>query len=88
MPELTPISEGSESLAAVAADTQTLTGIGDDTQALGRLYLDMPGYEYQYPASFTYPSATTYPGEWGALVGFRLAALSEGAETLSPLTED
>lgn len=39
-----------------------------------------------YPGASTFPGPTTYPGVF--TFGLALAVVSEGSETLTPLTED
>jgi hypothetical protein len=87
-PGLTPLSEGTETLTPLTVGSESLTLIADDAQTLGSLPDPRFGYEFLRPSSFTYPGATTYPGLYGEEMGLRLDPLSEGSETLTPLTED
>lgn len=73
-PGLTPLLEGTESLAPLAELVNT-TRLGF-----------FPGTTL-VEAPYPYPGDTSYPGDT-VTVGEQMTPLSEDAQTLSPLTED
>lgn len=95
MPSLTPVTEGSETLAALTEGSETLTVFSEGTETLTALAegVEIPDVTHPalYPsAALTYPSAAgTYPspGLFVAGSGKHLTALGEGTETLTPFGE-
>ena len=68
-------------LTAQSESTETLTAFTEEA------YSEV-GYTL-YPGSTTFPGPTTFPGDSLTITpGARLTPVSEGTETLTPLTED
>jgi hypothetical protein len=71
--DLIPLAEGTETIVSLDELLQEgRTGFIPDTSLV----------EAPYP----FPSATSYPGD-STIVGLYLSSMSEGAKTLTPLTE-
>jgi hypothetical protein len=68
VPALTPLAEGSESLATLAEDTQTLSALAELTND------SLPAL---YPSSATFPSARTFPSSGVSGQGLTLTVLQE-----------
>ena len=91
-PGLTPLLEGTETLAPLAEGMETLSPLAEVVETLIALAEEtgVAALPALYPSTvLTYPSAAgTYPSVGTARTGRWLDANTEGTETLLPLLED
>jgi hypothetical protein len=85
LPSLTPVNESTETLAALSEGAETFAALSEGSEVLAALDELVPTEYALYPGASTYPGSTAYLGDYS--VGLFVATLTEGAETLLPLTE-
>lgn len=98
MPTLTPLIEEAESLNSLTEGSEVLSVMVEGSESLQALVelvyestirLGFFPATSLYEAPYPFPGSISYPGDTtGSVVGETLTVLSEGAETLTPLTED